>query len=284
VSPNIPVRLLLSFLALSAALTVAASTGMNASAAGTPKKLHPPTALWKAYPLVQTSRSGVRKGGVLGRRAASPQTVADGSRFPTVLLVTGVLMALLASTVLVRSRRANPARAGAHGRARRQTETPRGHAPRVLPPPPKRREEVAGRPEPEPPDELLEAQPPEVEPVEEQHTPEVRIGPTGDEGTRADGGRVHVPPRRLDVPPSQHCEIKLWRGYTRCQLFVALPGSADALALSPLFRLRKKAAPGDDALRALSSLLVELEGSGWSVASTGPAWYDRRLERSTRPE
>jgi len=213
---------------------------------------------------------------VLGRRAASRQTVTYTSRFPTVFLITGLLGAFLALTALVVSRRSAPARAGAHRRGRQRSEAPREQVPRVLLPPEEHQEQVTGSAEPDnsqATDDLLDTPRPGAGPVEEQRTADVRTEPVQ---------VVPVTPQRRELPAQQRCEINLWRGYTRCQLFVAHTGSAEAFAQSPPFRLRKKEAPGDDALRALSSLLAELERSGWSVASTGPAWYDRRLERSPR--
>jgi hypothetical protein len=75
------------------------------------------------------------------------------------------------------------------------------------------------------------------------------------------------------------CEIRLWRGYIKCQLLAALTGSEDAIAVSPYFRLRDEDSPGDEARLALRDLIATLEQSGWTVVSRGPTWYEDRLER-----
>jgi hypothetical protein len=76
------------------------------------------------------------------------------------------------------------------------------------------------------------------------------------------------------------CEIRLWRGYVKCQLYATIRGSGDALAVSRYFRLRDQDTPSADALRALADLLAELERDGWTVVSDRPVWYQHRLQRS----
>ena len=91
--------------------------------------------------------------------------------------------------------------------------------------------------------------------------------------------RLPDEPERSDAPTVEHSEVKLWRGFVECQLYAAVEGSTDAWAVSRPFRLRG-GEPNAAAQKALSTLLAELEHSGWDVVSSGPAWYERRLERS----
>jgi len=78
------------------------------------------------------------------------------------------------------------------------------------------------------------------------------------------------------------CQIRLWRGYFRYQLYVAPGGSSGsdrAVALSPYFRLSDPDAPGDEAMAALRELLEQLETQGWTVSHEGWRWYSFTLER-----
>jgi hypothetical protein len=79
------------------------------------------------------------------------------------------------------------------------------------------------------------------------------------------------------------CEIRLWRGFTRCQLYATSVTSDEAFALSGFFRLREGDAPNERALRALSDFLAKLARHGWTVVATGPTWYQHRLERPAPP-
>jgi len=84
---------------------------------------------------------------------------------------------------------------------------------------------------------------------------------------------------RLQRAGVEVCEIRLWRGYLKCQLFAAFPGSEYAIAFSSYFRLRDEDSPGDEARLALRGLIAALEEGGWAVVSRGPSWYEDRLER-----
>jgi hypothetical protein len=85
---------------------------------------------------------------------------------------------------------------------------------------------------------------------------------------------------RLQRAGGEVCEIRLWRGYVKCQLFAApLTGSEAAIAVSSYFRLRDEDSPGDEARLALRDLIATLEQGGWTVVSRGPTWYEDRLER-----
>jgi hypothetical protein len=74
------------------------------------------------------------------------------------------------------------------------------------------------------------------------------------------------------------CEIRLWRGFMKCQLYASLGGAAEAFALSPYFRLRDHLEPNEQAQQALATLVAELEQSGWAVVSGGRPWYRHTLE------
>ena len=78
-------------------------------------------------------------------------------------------------------------------------------------------------------------------------------------------------------------EIRLWRGYVKCQLYVAVEGADGALLESRLFRLRNPMAPDEVAQEVLADLLADLDRAGWSVVESGPGWYRRRLQRREPP-
>jgi hypothetical protein len=86
---------------------------------------------------------------------------------------------------------------------------------------------------------------------------------------------------RPTVAAEQVAEIRLWRGYVKCQLFVAAEEADEALVESPFFRLRNPMAPDAAAERVLADLLVDLERAGWVVVESGPGWFRRRLRRPT---
>jgi len=79
----------------------------------------------------------------------------------------------------------------------------------------------------------------------------------------------------------ESCQIMLWRGYFRYQLFAGTGPSSIArpFALSPYFRLEDADAPGAKAIAALQELLDQLEAEGWSVVLQGRRWYAFSLER-----
>jgi hypothetical protein len=82
---------------------------------------------------------------------------------------------------------------------------------------------------------------------------------------------------------SERCEIVLWNGVVKSQLFAAPAGGGqrDSLARSPIFHLRNVEEPSAKAEAALTTLLEQLERCGWKVVGEGPSWYQRRLERSS---
>jgi hypothetical protein len=138
----------------------------------------------------------------------------------------------------------------------------------------------------------LEEQQPEVETPAEEEEPKAELPPTPEvaaetgpepaesepESTRL---RREASPEEKTEVAVESCQIRLWRGYFRYQLYVA-PGSSDinrAFALSPYFRLSDPDSPGDEATAALRKLLDQLEAKGWTVTYEGWRWYSLTLER-----
>jgi hypothetical protein len=308
------------------ALAVSAA-GFSALATRTQPKLNPPTVLWNAYPLRQAHTSTTRASnkkpittktrstGARGNRSASRPTSSPGG-FPTIFVMTGLIGALLASTLLFVAHAA-PARAGGYRRAPRPFKPParprrsarpsrarlkrsrEKQPPPAQPPEAEPRVEPVSPPEgveessaaPSPPqeerertDDLLEALRPNLELVEEPEevsAPEVRLRPM--KLVEADQHLSAVTQELLQrriVAEDEFGEIKLWRGYVKCQLYIEVEGSPEAFRESSLFRLRDPMVPDDRAEQALADLLADLEGSGWQVVETGPAWYSRVLKRS----
>jgi hypothetical protein len=199
-------------------------------------------------------------------RAASGRTPTNQNQFPTGVLVTVLLAAMLGAAAILVVRRSIPVRVGGSGRRREQPE-------RAL--------EPTVEPRPAEPIERMSASP-AVQDIELE-----RAVPGLHERPPTAAAYVHAVPQpevwqqaHRAAPSVERCDIKLWRGYVKCQLYAAVAGSASAWAVSPSFRLRDEDAPNAGALQALSTLLAELEHSGWAVITTGPTWYGHRLERS----
>jgi hypothetical protein len=96
---------------------------------------------------------------------------------------------------------------------------------------------------------------------------------------RIETRRAETPEPEAGTPLSlARCEIRLWRGFMKCQLYASLGGSAEAFALSPYFRLRDHLEPNEQAQQALATLVAELEQGGWAVVSGGRPWYRHTLE------
>jgi hypothetical protein len=250
----------------------------------------------------RTSRTKTRSTVEHGNRVASQPTSNTGG-FPTVLVMAGVIGALLASTLLF-VRYAPSASAGGYRRNRRPPTTkPSSRTARTTRPSPapsndKKHphatrpvdEDVAAPPTPdqrETTDDLLEALWPNVDLVEDPErvsAPQSQrraVKPVAADLHGSDA--VRQPPQRREIAGQQFCEIRLWRGWVKYQLYVEVEGSPGAFVESPLFRLRNPMAPDDHVHGVLSDLLADLERSGWSVVDTGPLWYSRRLHRSAPP-
>jgi hypothetical protein len=289
---KLPARQPLTLCALCAAVTLAASIGISAAAAAQPKKLNPPTALWKSFPLgtplhqAERANPAVRKPSIRvtptdrARVAAHDETASgraltDKSQFPTGPLVPVLVAMLLGSTAILFLRRLTPVRLSVGRRRQKPVSAPAADDDLV----------AALRPQP-----ILEfrATPPAqtVRPARGRIEPKRGSGPGVE---HRPGGPVEAPrpfPAITRVPTIhevlvERCEIKLWRGYAKYELYAA-NGPEDAWATSPPFRLRTKEAPDAAALQVLADLLADLERSGWKVVASGPAWYERRLERSVR--
>jgi hypothetical protein len=127
--------------------------------------------------------------------------------------------------------------------------------------------------------EQLRPSPPKPEPRPE---PEPLSGPVVERKEPSPQSPKRQPARRLARRAKANvarCEIRLWRGFVKCQLFAVMAGSEGAFAVSPYFRLREEDTPTAQAEHALAALLANLERAGWTVASAGPIWYRHRLER-----
>ena len=169
---------------------------------------------------------------------------------------------------------------------------------------------TAARPEPE--EDLVEALQPvavesasegDEEPEEQGQavTPvarEVALEPTevATERRTAERRKPLPAPRQLDQPAgragtghrrrrkaaanrrAQSCEVRLWHGYFKYQLYASSEGAS--FALSDFFRLRDEYAPTEAALAELESLITSLEAKGWAVVDVGERWYDVQLERA----
>jgi hypothetical protein len=127
-------------------------------------------------------------------------------------------------------------------------------------------------------------------------TPPAELEPSRDQAPRTFSHAMHAVPEpdpkgTIEGWPPPHrrgarqprasvesCDIRLWRGYVKCQLYATIRGSDEALAVSRHFRLRDKDAPSASAQRALADLLAELERRGWTVVLDGPIWYQHRLQ------
>jgi hypothetical protein len=100
--------------------------------------------------------------------------------------------------------------------------------------------------------------------------------------------RAEIKTRRAKAPRPEaavsraRCEIGLWRGYAKSQLYATLAGSSQVYAVSRFFRLRDELVPTEHAQRALAALLEELEQNGWSVVSGGRPWSRHTLELFAR--
>lgn len=140
------------------------------------------------------------------------------------------------------------------------------------------------RPLPRPIEEQPEVEPPSAE-AEEQEAEQPRPLDAEDakepepESESTQLWREVLPEEETEVAV-ERCQIRIWRGYFRYQLFVAPGGSTNsAFALSPYFKLSDLDSPGAEAMAVLRELLDQLEAEGWTVASEGRHWYSFTLER-----
>ena len=296
--------LLMSF-AFCVGLALAASTaGISAPATRTQPKLNPPTALWNAYPLrapmrTRTGPAVTRPTVVSGNRIARRPSSGTGG-FPTVFVMTGLLGALLASAVLFLTHAA-PARAGGYRpnrgplktkppfrTGRTGTPSPARGKPSLAKRPPSGEQPGRTRPSPPPPNPVGEISAASSPPDERETTDDLLDAPRPSIKRAEDPDPQllyavrQAPPQRPGVAADQFCEIKFWRGYVKCQLYVEVEGSPGASVESSFFRLRNPLLPDDRAQSVLADLIADLERSGWLVVETGPVWYRHRLRRFTQ--
>jgi hypothetical protein len=209
----------------------------------------------KASPKLPPAVVGTAQTGLGVRRAAPAQTV-ESTRLRNTLVLGLLLASLAAMMSILLMRTFVPVRVGGPRRAR-----PRPRPPSPTPSP------GAEPPAAAPSGELLDAPRPKL-----PEAPKFADAPAQ---ASADRERVLT---------AEVGEIKLWRGFRKCRLYAALSGSDEPFAASPHFRLRPEQTPGDDAERALSDLLDELERGGWEVIPHDGGllgnWYQYRLVRS----
>jgi hypothetical protein len=154
----------------------------------------------------------------------------------------------------------------------------------LAPAPPQPPLRVLLRPLPRPIEEQPEVEPPSAEAAEqeaEQPRPLDAEDATEPE-PESDSTQLwrEVLPEEETEVAVERCQIRIWRGYFRYQLFVAPGGSTNsAFALSSYFKLSGLDSPGAEAMAALRELVDQLEAEGWTVAGEGRQWYSLTLER-----
>lgn len=270
------------------ALGVAGSTATVPARADSGRtKVRQPTLLWKSYPLKTRKRiARAQQAGIRSRRQASSPTPAEGKQFPSLLVMTLLLAALVAAGMIVLTRLGLvPVGVSASRRGR-------------APPKPEPSPVAVGwrrKPKPRPAREpALDVQLQRlIERVEEAPLPEREqlakeiamlhglIGTTRPAPEPRTREPRPAPPRRPQLQETgvERCQIKLWRGFVKCQLYAVPIGSDEPLAFSPYFRLRDGTELTAQAVDALHALVEALEQEGWTVVSDGPSWYQYRLER-----
>ena len=186
-------------------------------------------------------------------------------------------------------------------RRRRRREHPAKPVPDASEPGPEDLLEAL-RPKPTPMRESEVEKPPQPERRERAESPPVPLGALRQPTTRATalpapaqlepepmlhpedrGAKPEAAGERPQTVTAESCEIELWRGYVKCQLYAASldrPRAAAAFAFSPFFRLREEDTPTEKAAEALRTLVDRLERDGWTVVSAGARWYQLRLHRS----
>lgn len=274
---------------------------------------HPPSLLWKSYPLKQRATAQARaKAAAAARlaaraRKASAQTQSSNtSPSSTLLLVTMVLAAMVAAGMIVLSR-LRPVQIGLPFSRRRRlprrptttVQTTSGEdlvdaLRRWLPPGSDELPEAVAvkpaQPAPSPVSESTETRPkpkPQLKAPREPGPPSQKAEPAARPVAEPMERPEARPAREVGRRPLHRqgtdvarCEIRLWRGYVKCQLYAVLEGSEkQAIASSNYFRLRDDKTPNPQGRQALTALLETLEARGWTVVLVGPIWYWHHLER-----
>ena len=294
------------------AVAIGVSVAAPSMRADTGKTLkHPPSLLWKSYPLKQRAtaqaRAKARAAAHLTARTrkASAQTQSSKtSPSSLLLLVTMMLAAMVAAGMIVLSR-LRPVRIGLPFSRRRRlpprptTTVQSGSGEELLdalrrwtpPGSDELPEAVVFKPALPAPSPVLEStetlprpKPQPKAPEEPKRSQEAKPAARQDMPTPRPAAR---PTREVMRRPSYRqgtsvarCEIRLWRGYVKCQLYAVLEGSEErAVAFSKYFRLRDDQTSNPQGQQALAALLETLEARGWTVVLVGPTWYWHRLER-----
>ena len=247
-----------------------------------------------------------------GENQALPKTLAWGllgAAIAAVALLLVLLRPVLSAATGGRTtvaRRTGPDESARRPvRVRRRRRRPREHPAKPVPdasePGPEDLLEAL-RPKPTPMWESEVEKPPQPERRERAESPPVPLGALRQPTTRATalpapaqlepepklhpedrGAKPEAAGERPQTVTAESCEIELWRGYVKCQLYAASldrPHAAAAFAFSPFFRLREEDTPTEKAAEALRTLVDRLERDGWTVVSAGARWYQLRLHRS----
>ena len=247
-----------------------------------------------------------------GENQALPKTLAWGllgAAIAAVALLLVLLRPVLSAATGGRTtvaRRTGPDESARRPvRVRRRRRRPREHPAKPVPdasePGPEDLLEAL-RPKPTPMRESEVEKPPQPERRERAESPPVPLGALRQPTTRATalpapaqlepepklhpedrGAKPEAAGERPQTVTAESCEIELWRGYVKCQLYAASldrPRAAAAFAFSPFFRLREEDTPTEKAAEALRTLVDRLERDGWTVVSAGARWYQLRLHRS----
>jgi hypothetical protein len=294
------------------AVAIGVSVAAPSMRADTGKTLkHPPSLLWKSYPLKQRAtaqaRAKARAAAHLTARTrkASAQTQSSKTSPSSALLVVTMMLAAIVAAGMIVLSRLRPVRLGLPSSRRRRlppqpTSTVQSTSGeelldalrRWLPPgsdelpeaivvtptlpvPSPVFESTETRPRPKP-----QPQPPKQPKPSQEAKPAARPDmPRPRPAARPTREVVRRPSHRQGTSVAR-CEIRLWRGYVKCQLYAVLEGSDErAIASSKYFRLRDDAMSSPQGQQALTALLATLEARGWTVVGVGPIWYWHRLER-----
>jgi len=227
---------------IGALLAVTLLGGAPAQAARDP--LTAPTLLWKSYPLVQdpfSPRYGIHVTAVGGLAHPLPARMPeDGSGLSSQMLLLLMLTTLVAGVAGLLLLRSEFAGAGYDRSPKRTRRTARPGGRRTLSQLPRPLDHPVGRP-----------------------------------------GTAHRRRKSSAAETGgQRCEIGLWHGYVKYQLYASSEGAGACVALSDFFHLRDEDAPTRKALAELENLVTRLEARGWAVVDDGPRWYDVRFERA----
>jgi hypothetical protein len=274
---------------LVAALLLVVAPPAVAGAPFDAKQDRTPTLLWRAFPLQERPAAATSQSPSIRAaetRSATPSP--EGKSFPLTMLLGLLAAAIAAMTLLLLAQQLVPA-----VRLRRRLGGGPHRSWPVRAPDwvrwPRRRSRTSSAAKPSEPagDELLDALRPQPASKRKVKRKIEKVVPMG----RLKALPVPAEPEPASDPlPAQPggrtvetCYIKLWRGYVKSQLYAVRLDEGRTpsvgLAFSPFFRVREEETPTRKADAALRTLIERLEGDGWEVVSSGPRWYQLRLER-----